>query len=195
MNPEVESIMVARYPTEQDTWSNPAVESDMQVVTEAIHAARSLRADYRIANSTKTRFYFRSESKDVQRALREQTDDFCTLARGASLEHVAADGVLPAGCSVKVVSEQLALHIDLTGVINVADEVKRLSKELAKLTPQVEQYRKKMSISGYQQKVPVEVQQINTQKLASYESELATISSAIESFQSMMSNTEQERAS
>jgi len=185
MNSTDESIMVAKYPRAQEHWSNAQVESDMQVVTDAIHAARSLRADYRIANSTKTRFYFRSESADVQRALREQSDDFCTLGKGQSLEHVATDS-LPAGCSVKVVSEQLAVLIDLTGVINVQDEIARLSRELQKLAPQVEQYRKKMSIPNYKQKVPEEVQLINAQKLASYESELATTSEAIASFENML---------
>lgn len=127
MNSTDESIMIARYPTAQASWTNPRVESDMQVVTDAIHAARSLRADYRIPNNTKTRFYFRSESADVKRALKEQNDDFCTLGKGSSLEHVSSDS-LPSGCSVKVVSEQLAVLIDLTGVINVNDEIARLTK-------------------------------------------------------------------
>jgi valyl-tRNA synthetase len=185
MNSTDESIMVAKYPVAQSDWDNVAVENDMAIVTDAIHAARSLRADYRIANSTKTRFYFRSESADVQRALSEQKDDFCTLGKGSSLELVAPD-VLPSGCSVKVVSEQLSILIDLTGVINVEDEIARLSKELKKLTPQVEQYRKKMSIPNYKDKVPEEVQQINAQKLSSYESELETVAAAMKSFQDML---------
>jgi valyl-tRNA synthetase len=185
MNAENDSIMVAKYPRTQAAWTNAEVESDMAIVTDAIHAARSLRADYRIPNSTKTRFYFRSESADVQRALREQCDDFCTLGKGASLEHVAPDA-LPSGCSVKVVSEQLAILIDLTGVINVQDEVTRLGKELKKLAPQVEQYRKKMAIPNYKEKVPEDVQEVNAQKLANYETELSTIAAAMVSFQNML---------
>ena len=185
MNSEDESIMVAEYPCVQGDWNNVEVESDMQIVSDAIHAARSLRADYRIPNNTKTDFYYRSENCHVKRALGEQTDDFCTLSKGSSLQHLSP-GELPPSCSVKVVSDELDILIDLTGVINAEEEIARLTKELSKLTSQAEQYKKKMSIPNYSEKVPMDVQEMNLQKLAKYESELSTISAAIRSFEKMM---------
>ena len=44
----------------------------METIKETIHAARSLRADYRIANHVKCEFYYKSESTEVCTALAEQ---------------------------------------------------------------------------------------------------------------------------
>lgn len=64
--------MISKYPEEVPVWFHPASEESMEVVKEAIHGARSLRADYRVPNHVKADFYFRSESEEVRRTLTEQ---------------------------------------------------------------------------------------------------------------------------
>jgi hypothetical protein len=56
----------------------------------------------------------------------------------------------------------------------------------SRLTPQVEQYRSKMAVAGYDQKVPENVRILNQEKLAGYESELQTTEAALEGLKSMM---------
>ena len=58
---DVPSIMIAPYPSEVSVWHNPEAEAHMDIVKEAIHGARSLRSDYRVANHVKADFSFRSE--------------------------------------------------------------------------------------------------------------------------------------
>jgi hypothetical protein len=50
----------------------------------------------------------------------------------------------------------------------------------------VEQYRSKMAVAGYDQKVPENVRILNQEKLAGYESELQTTEAALEGLKSMM---------
>jgi len=38
------SICVARYPTQVAAWASPEIESEIKLVQDAVHAARSLRA-------------------------------------------------------------------------------------------------------------------------------------------------------
>jgi len=89
--------MVASYPTPANIpvlWSNPAVESDMSVVKEAIHDARyvgdvaseiylifdfycldvrrSLRVDNKIANNVKVSFLYKTSNPEVLKAMTNQ---------------------------------------------------------------------------------------------------------------------------
>lgn len=90
---------------------------------------RSLRTDYKIANHVKVNFYFRSESEEIASALVAQEEDFCTLAKGHFLRRLGAGEEAPRGTCIKVINEQLSLLVDLTGVIDVDQELLRLKKE------------------------------------------------------------------
>lgn len=86
---------------------------------------------------------------------------------------------------MKVLSDRCSLFVNLTGIIDIAQEIARLGKEIDRLNPQIEQYRKKMAAPGYETKVPVEVQAINSEKLAAYEAELEAVRTAIVAFEAM----------
>ena len=127
---DVPTIMLTQYPEEIDDWVDPEAEKDMALVQEAIHAARSLRADYKIANSAKATFFFRTESETVKSKILAQADDFCTLCRGNSLQYLEASAdELPAGYCLKIVSDQLSILMDRTGLIDIDTELARLKKD------------------------------------------------------------------
>jgi valyl-tRNA synthetase len=127
-----ESIMIAPYPKSQEEWDNSAVEKDMELVKESIHSARSLRSTYRIQNNTKAKFYFKTDSSSIRSLVEDQSDDFCTLAKGECLQYLElSEGMsLPKGHGLTVVSDQLSLLVDLTKLIDVETELNRLSKEV-----------------------------------------------------------------
>lgn len=178
------SIMIAPYPRAVEGWSNPQVEADMEIVKEAIHGARSLRADYKVPNHVKAAFYFKSDSAAVTAALQAQADDFCLLAKATGLKLVSdapdapADQQPPAGCSVVVLSDCLTLLVNLAGIIDVDQELARLGKEVDRLLPQIDGYRRKIAAPGYD-KVPDAVKATNSEKLAAGEAELAAVEAAI----------------
>ena len=89
-------------------------------------------------------------------------------------------------CCIKVLSDQLSLLVNLTGVVDLNAEISRLQKEKERLEPQIEQYKRKTSSAAVDQsKVPESVRLANEEKLASYESELAATIAAIEAFELM----------
>lgn len=179
----VPSIMISRYPEAVDAWSNPQAEEDMKLVLDAIHSARSLRADYHVPNSTNAEFCFSTDSEEIKTAFLVHGDDFCTLAKASSILYYEGD--LPKGWSIKVLSDKLSILVNLSGLIDVDAEVSRLQKEVIRITGQLEQYRKKASMPGYETKVPEDVRLGNVEKMANFESELQTITSAIANFESM----------
>lgn len=179
------SIMIAAYPEANEFWANPEAEQAMQLVKDAITGARSIRADYKIPNHVKADFYFRSSSAKVKEALSTQTVDFCTLAKGNCLKFVDEGEETPKNCCVKVISDQLSLLVDLTGLLDIDAELKRLTKEEDRLAPQIDSYKRKMEFAMYGTKVPESVQQLNAEKLASYEAEMAGIQAALVTFRAL----------
>jgi valyl-tRNA synthetase len=178
------SIVVARYPTQIPEWSNPTAEKSMKLVTDAIHDARSLRADYKVPNHIKANFYFRTSDKSTREALEKQSGDFCTLAKGNFLKYSEGDD-LPKGCCVKVVSDSLSLVVDLTGIVDSDTEIARLTKEVERLGPMIDTYKRKFAASDYETKVPENVRMLNIEKVAGYEAELETTIKALAVFQTM----------
>ncbi len=140
----------------------------------------SVRSHYRIPNHVKPAFQYRSTSVETIRALSSQAIDFCTLGKAVSLQRRNDEDIIPPGWCVKVVSDNLSLLLDLNGVIDFKEEIKRLEREVERLTPQVESYRKKIHVPGYEEKVPENIRILNKEKLTSYESELKTTLEALE---------------
>lgn len=65
----VKSIMISSYPEEIKAWDNVDAEKQMSLVNEMIHGARSLRADYRVGNHIKAKFYFRTDNAELQSSI------------------------------------------------------------------------------------------------------------------------------
>jgi valyl-tRNA synthetase len=159
------TIMLAPYPETSATasgsthasaivpsdWANTGAESDTALVLEAVHAARSFRVDYKVANHVKCEFKYLTDSSDVSRAVEEQNDDFITLARAESLVplEASAAGAVPKGWSLKVVNDKLSVLMNLTGIVDAVAELARLRKEATRINEQMDQYRRKIAAPGY----------------------------------------------
>jgi len=186
----VVSIMLAPYPVPSNIptdWKDAAAEADMTVVKDAIHDARSLRTEKKLANHIKAAFAFKTTSADVLRALTVQNQDFCTLAKASALEVLGEGSEVPPGCSVKVVSDLLTIVLrgESGGAEgpDVSAELARLRKDVDRLQPLVEQYRRKISVPNYETKVPEAVRISNQEKLGAYEAELLATEQALAALQ------------
>lgn len=134
------SIMLAPYPKFFDEWEDPIAEKNMSMMKDCIHTARSLRSQYKIPNHIKANFYYRTTDNVMNTILATQADDFCTLAKGNCFlplpppavcpysGHVSPD--IPKGYCISIVSDQISLFVDLTGLIEIDTEITRLTKEL-----------------------------------------------------------------
>lgn len=105
-------------------------------------------------------FYFRSDNTnntEVIQALLHQQDDFCTLAKANFLTYLTTDEPTPKGCCLKVLAlpsgVNITLLLNLTGMVNIEQELQRLNKEVERLTPTIDQYKRKINTPGYTDKV------------------------------------------
>uniref|UniRef100_A0A0A9VZG4 valine--tRNA ligase n=1 Tax=Lygus hesperus TaxID=30085 RepID=A0A0A9VZG4_LYGHE len=74
---------------------------------------------------------------------------------------------VPQGCGYSAVNKEVGVHMMLRGFIDVCKEINSLEKELTKLTKQIDGLHKKMTVPGYESKVPEKIRNDNTVKMES----------------------------
>ena len=147
-------------------------------------AARSLRAQYALAN--KPAAFYVAVGGDAARgaALEERSSDFATLAKAASVTVLVGDKP-PAGCGMKLVDETLAVSVDLKGLVDVDAEIKKLEKELKGLEPLVAKLLAKQADEKYAAKAPPKQKQQDAEKLASYQDKAKAATDAVAAWNAM----------
>ena len=180
---EPESIMIAPYPTFNENYKNIEIEESMTKTMSIVRACRSLRASYQIANKTLTKFYIKVA--DGEEIVRAQSDDIMTLGKGSSIEVNVEEASLPKEVAIDVVDDQTTILMDIKGLVDYGEEIKKLQKKLKKESPLLESLKKKTNADGYEEKVPEALKAKNAEKLDALEKKIGDIQEAIEKFKKL----------
>ncbi|ETV68747.1 hypothetical protein H257_15332 [Aphanomyces astaci] len=177
------SIVIAAYPEahHHTAWANPDAEAGMDLVKDIIHAGRSLRAEYGLANSARPACFLATDDPVLQATIEAQVDDFCTLSKAGETK-VLLGTAPPAGCAIHVLSDKLQLHVLLSGLVDFANEITKLDKKLQKLLPSLVALKKKRSKDDYTTKVPAAVRDADDAKWDALNKEKHAITTAIDAF-------------
>lgn len=179
------SISIAQYPLAVDAWTDAAAEANMELVKEVIHAGRSIRAEYGLANSVRPQFFIKCSEDDVLQVLLAQVDDFNTLAKAGETKCLLSEEP-PKGCAMHSVNDKVQLHVLLAGLVDFANEIAKLEKKLTKISPSIESLNKKISKEDYVTKVPENVRETEAAKLEALLKEKEGIENAIRGFQRLL---------
>ncbi|XP_041978803.1 valine--tRNA ligase isoform X2 [Aricia agestis] len=173
------SICVAPYPTEEETpWRSESLEADVETVLKIVHAIRSTRSEYNLANKQKTTVHL--VLADDAQALRGLFSKVQSLANSE-----LSDGQPPAGCSILTVSDKIEVHLVLKGLIDPQKEITKLEKKKETLSQTISKLQQAMAADDYSTKVPAEVQKANSEKLTQSQGELERLNAAMESLKLM----------
>jgi len=161
--------MVAPYPSEKDvaSFDDQEAEQGTSLVLETVTGARSLRAQYGLAN--KPAHFHCVFSNDSERAsiLEGRKDDCSTLMRAASVS-IGNNVTPPKGCGQKLVDDKLSVLVDLKGLVDADAEIKKLQKELKTVEPLVAKLEAKIKDPRYLAKAPEKQRLQDQEKLKSY---------------------------
>ena len=159
-----ESIMLAAFPTVQTGWDFPEEAARMEQVMGVISAIRTMRGEMEVPPSRQITALLSAESQEgaaVLEAAREQIQNLARLGEleiGVNIEKPADAAVQPAG--------QVQVFLPLKGLVDVAEELKRLTKEIAKLDKEVELFSKKLSNPSFVDRAPADIVEKEKAKLA-----------------------------
>jgi len=180
------SICIAQYPVNDNDWCNPQAENDMELARKAIHAARSMRADYKLANNVRPQFFLKTATEETAEVMRKHFQDFVTLAKadGTSSE-VLFGKEAPAGCAMFSVNEDIQVHVQLKGLIDFEAEIKKLQSKQKDIEGRMDILNRKMTKEGYEENVPAKVKEANKSKYEGMVQEIEAIATAIKGMEKM----------
>ncbi len=157
------SLMRQPWPQADDARMDTAAEADMAWLQQAILGVRRIRAEMDIAPGKPLPLLLRNASEEDRSRLAGCEALFVRMARLESIELLDAAAEAPESATALV--GELQLLIPLAGLINVADELARLDRELAKLEKPIQQIEGKLNNAGFVDKAPAEVVEKERAKL------------------------------
>ena len=133
---DAQFLMVANWPdpAELAAFVNDEAEHDFELARRVISAVRSTRARYRLSPKTELDVMVRADVDDAT-ALQSQCDFVCSVGRVQDL--AVGPQVDKPQASISIVDGGLEIFVVLGGLVDLANEAKRLEKELAKAQKQL----------------------------------------------------------
>ena len=149
------SIMVAPYPQADPKFDHPGAEAEMNLVMAILTAIRNIRGEMNVPPGTQVEVFLASPDAGAIETLNRHRQSIQNLGRVRELHCNSAGG--PPAAAAKAVVDQVDIFMPLAGIIDFAEEAKRLDRELEKLGKEVNQAQRKMSNEDFLAKAPAEV--------------------------------------
>ena len=147
------SIMTSRYggdlPRDSDT------EHKMGYLIDAVTGIRSIRGELNISPSIELRADIRTDSGEVEALFRENSEIFKKMARCKEVN--IGPGIKRRKGSAVSVKNGMEIYIPMEGLLDVASEVSRLEKEIAKVESSLAFLNKKLQNDDFMSNAPREV--------------------------------------
>jgi valyl-tRNA synthetase len=167
------SVMVAPYPEPDEALLNPGAAAEMRLVMETITAIRNLRGEMNVPPAAQVEVFLQSADEAALAALGRHCASVLNLARLKDLHSNAAAGA-PAAAA-KAVVETVEIFMPLAGVIDFGEEVRRLEKEMEKLSKDLTQAQRKLANEDFRQKAPPEVVAKEEEKVEVWKEKLSKL--------------------
>jgi valyl-tRNA synthetase len=147
-----ESLVVAPFPHAEDFPVDPDAVARVELVQEAVSAIRNIRGEMNVPPSRKIPVHFYGEEEQLA-LLRTEADAIAALAGLERLEFLPQGAPRPAQ-SAAGVAAGLELLLPLAGIVDFAEEERRLRKEIEKLEGEDARISSKLANPQFAQKAP-----------------------------------------
>jgi valyl-tRNA synthetase len=168
--PSATLLIQATWPSPNPHWSDPAVEARMAFLQEVIRAIRDIRSHYTIPPQAKVKARIRA-ADDAAITLRASTALLSTMTSLEAVE-VAADIQRSPDAAMAVVGP---VEVYIPGVIDVAKERARLTKQRDQLRERIAFAQRKLANEDFLRKASPAVVQKERDRLAEVEAQMANV--------------------
>ncbi|USS86825.1 valine--tRNA ligase [Fructilactobacillus cliffordii] len=182
---EGKSLVTATYPEVHAEFTNENAESDMEHLIEIIKAVRNIRAEAGAPLGNPVDILIKTKDTDLQRVLETNREYLDRFGHPQKLE-IGADVSVPDLAMTAVVTDA-EVSIPLAELIDLHEEVQRLTKEVEKFQAEVDRAKRKLANEKFVANAPAAVvdeerskQADNEQKLAAAKKRLADVQAALE---------------
>ncbi|MBH9989096.1 MULTISPECIES: valine--tRNA ligase [unclassified Lactobacillus] len=173
-----ESIMVAKYPVVHDEFENEQARHDMAFLIEIIKAVRNIRMEVNAPLSSSIDIMIQLEDAKNERILTDNEDYVKNFLHPKELT-ISTQIDAPKLAKTAVISGA-QIFVPLADLVNIEDEIKRMTKEEKDLQAEVERSTKKLSNQGFVAHAPEAVINKEKAKKADYENQLQSVQERIQ---------------
>jgi valyl-tRNA synthetase len=170
--PSAESVMVAPWPAFPAAWQDAAMEARMARMQDLVRVVREVRNRYEIDPRKPLDVFVKcpAAAADDFRALAP----FITLLAGVGRLECGPDTTKPKQAASHVHPE-FESYVSLAGLINPAEEVKRLEKQRGEKLKHLQSARAKLENANFVDKAPAEVVQQQRDLVADLQNQIKAI--------------------
>lgn len=159
-----ESIMVAQWPVETGLRDHN-IEKNMELLMDVVTEIRTIRSEKQVAPGRKITAILQADS-ETQVILKQNGDYLKTLSGLENLEIVEPGAKFEQ--SISAVTNGVEIHLPLADLVDLAEEVNRIEKELATAHQELERAQKKLNNPGFVNQAPPAVVEKEREKVATY---------------------------
>lgn len=181
-----ESICIATFPETLASFEKENVEDHVAQLQLVVTKCRSQMAALNIGTKDKPTIYIRCEEESVKKIFALETAVFQSNIKAGDTSILAKGDAEPEGCIKSFVTDKIQFYIKVVGLIDIKLEIDRVNKANAKLLDLKEKLGKKMSIKGYEEKVPEKTKLENQAKSDGYQKEIDANEKSIKDLQKFL---------
>ncbi|KAK7031713.1 tRNA synthetases class I-domain-containing protein [Favolaschia claudopus] len=173
-NDPTPSIMVSSFPVFDKDYVFEAADQQFDLVFSTLKTGRSLAASYNLQSDIQ---FFLHVQTDEEAALFEpQLSTIVALTKGCKSAKVVRElKDIPEGCGGTVVTPTIAVHTLVRGLVDLDVEIGKCDKKLDLAKLNLGKITKLEAQADYEQTVPENVRQANSDKRKTIEAEISTL--------------------
>ena len=172
------TIMLAQWPTADDTYDFPQEAAQCEGVLDAIRSVRALRTEMKVEPSRRIHLHILPTSAQWGDALLSSENAFQRLC-GASKVDLIADKNAASGKNVSAICPSAEILIPIGDLIDAEKELARLEKEKVSTEKEIQRSEGMLNNPGYLAKAPAALIQSTREKLESSKKMLETLEKRI----------------
>jgi valyl-tRNA synthetase len=176
---EEESIMVSDWPVYSAEFAFEKEEKEIETIKEAVRAIRNVRTGMNVAPSRKAKVFVVSTDADIRKTFTDGEAFFKTLSYASEIEIRSEKGDIPED-AVSVVIAGATLYLPFEDLVDIAQEIERLTKEKARLEGEIKRSNSMLSNEKFLSKAPKAKVDEEKEKLVKYESMLTEVTSHLD---------------
>jgi len=163
---EGRTITLASWPKFEPAFEAPDALAEMELLMEVIRSVRNIRAEVNVPMSKKIELQLKPSNEGAKAILDRNVIYVQRFCNTSSLD--IDSGLAAPDKAMTAIVTGTELYLPLAGLIDIAQEVARLEKEITTLNGEVERIEKKLGNAGFMAKAPANVVEEEKAKLADY---------------------------
>ena len=185
--PEEADLIVAQWPTIDDTLSNTEIINEFVTLQEIITSVRTIRSELDVAPSKKLKLFVKGDENQTVVKILNKEELAQNIKSLAGIEKIAIDANLtkPKPSSLFVI-DNTELFVPLEGLIDLDAEKTRLEKDVNNLKSRLQTCQSKLNNHNFVKRAPKEVVENERSKETRYKAELKKLE---ENFRALFEKT------